>query len=775
MLWVTQQGSPAAQASARANPGDNLPIELTSFIGREDVCSDIHLLLADHRLVTLTGVGGVGKTRLALQTAAQLTGSYADGVWFVDLAHNVQPDLVSHMIATTVGVYEEPGRPVVNTLTDALRGRELLIVLDNCEHVVEACARTTQRLMQACARVRILATSREPLGVPGEMTRRVQPLNAVDPSRSQQLALVMECEAVRLFEDRARLVQPGFTVTQDNGPAVAQICHRLDGIPLAIELAAARVGFLTPQDIVARLDGRFNLLTGGSRTRLERQRTLRALIDWSHDLLSREESALFRRVSIFNGGWTLEAAEAVCAAEPLEASNILADLAALVNKSLVVAEEQPSGHMRYRLLETLRAYAAEKLANSGEYLTTARRHAGYYVDRIEAVDQVRITDWPAWRDRGWPWIHAEIPNVRSILDRSRAGEVDAGGIEEWALRICASTWWFWCMHDQWFEAWHAVTTQLNSLPYRMTPVRFWVTWFAGITAGVLGTFEESGRLLAEARATAIQLGDDQLLAAAEGALGQDLLHQGRLVEAQELTDQALDRARQVGPQHYLPIFLYNAGWTALRQGRLDDARNHLDQSIAIGRAIGDEFALGIALPLRATVSILGNDSSVGAELLTEAKQLSDAVPNRGLGIAIVGLGRLSLLNGDAAGAARQFTSALDYAVRIGRRILVCEGLEGLAFVSEASGDAETAVRLLAATGSLRTTMYAGGAPDYRGRIEAQVTRLRQRLGDSDFQRAWLQGLELSVDEATSLAQTVATVVLGTDSSASAGDGNQPRP
>jgi predicted ATPase/class 3 adenylate cyclase len=344
---------------------NNLPVQATSFIGRERDIAEIQRLLSSARLLTLNGAGGVGKTRLALQAAADLLETYGDGVWLVELAPLADPDLVPQTVAFALGVREEPGRPFTQTLADYLRNKKLLLLLDNCEHLVDACARLADTLLRSCPDLQILATSREALGVPGERTYRLPSLGLPDPARLPPMDVLAQFESVRLFRERAQLHQPAFAVTAANAPALAQVCHRLDGIPLAIELAAARVRSLPVEQIAARLDDRFRLLTGGSRTALPRQQTLRALMDWSYGLLTDGEKTLLRRVSVFSGGWTLEAAETVCAGDGVDDWEILDLLTRLVDKSLIVYEER-DGEARYRLLETVRQYAQERLQESGE-------------------------------------------------------------------------------------------------------------------------------------------------------------------------------------------------------------------------------------------------------------------------------------------------------------------------------------------------------------------------------------------------------------------------
>ncbi|HET8678584.1 MAG TPA: adenylate/guanylate cyclase domain-containing protein, partial [bacterium] len=346
---------------------NNLPRHLTSFIGREREIADVKQWLLTTRLLMLTGSGGCGKTRLALQVGADLVEGFTDGVWLVELAPVSDPVLVPQTVASTLHIREEPGRPLLVTLTDHLGPKQLLLLLDNCEHVVEACAHLAEALLRACPRLRILATSRESLAIAGEMTWRVPSLSVPDPARLPSLERLTQYEAVRLFIERATAARPDFAVTQRNAPALAQICHQLDGIPLAIELAAARVKVLPVNQIAERLNDLFRLLTGGGRTALPHHQTLEAAMDWSYDLLSEPERVLLGRLSVFAGGWTLEAAEAVCAGDAVPSATFLDLLAQLVDKSLVMARvhDEPSVDGRYWLQEPVRQYATRKLQESG--------------------------------------------------------------------------------------------------------------------------------------------------------------------------------------------------------------------------------------------------------------------------------------------------------------------------------------------------------------------------------------------------------------------------
>src|SRR5713226_5481995 len=368
-------------------------------------------LLSSTALLTLTGSGGCGKTRLALQVAADLLEEYADGVWLVELAPLADPALVPQTVASALGVRDAPGRPLTATLTDYLRSKSLLLVLDNCEHLLEAGAQLADALLRSCPRLRLLASSREGLGIGGEQTYRVPSLSLPDARHLPPLERLRDFEAVQLFADRARLSQATFAVTQANALSVAQVCQRLDGIPLAIELAAARVKALSVEKLNERLDDMFRLLTGGSRTALPRQQTLRALIDWSYDLLSPSEGALLRRLSVFAGGWTLEAAEAVCAGEGVEEWEVLDLLTSLVEKSLVLYEER-GGEGRYRLLETVRQYARDRLLEAGEAEAVRGRHLGFVLRLAEEAEpKLSGPEQVVWLDR----LEAEHDNLRAAL------------------------------------------------------------------------------------------------------------------------------------------------------------------------------------------------------------------------------------------------------------------------------------------------------------------------------------------------------------------------
>ncbi|MGE5376018.1 MAG: adenylate/guanylate cyclase domain-containing protein, partial [Bacteroidota bacterium] len=417
---------------------NNLPAQLTSFIGRRKELEDVRKLLQHTPLLTLIGPGGTGKTRLSLQVAGEQLSQYLDGVWFVELAPIFDPLLVPRTTAIAIGLRDEPQRPVIEMLCDYLRDKTMLIILDNCEHLVDACAQMADKILHAAPHVRILTSSREALGIAGEVTYRVPSLELPRVDRLPSKDSLSQYEAVKLFIDRAVSAIPSFTVTNENAPFVAQICQRLDGIPLAIELAAAKVRVLSVEQIARRLDDRFRLLTGGSRTALERHQTLRAAIDWGYNLLPPMEQALFRRLSVFAGGWTLEAAESVCSDAFIHLDDVLDLLEHLINKSIAIAEETRH-ETRYHLLETMRQYANEKLVESGESETLHDKHLDYFLYLAETASLHLIRpEQLEWLSR----IEIDHENLRTALHWA-AGRPSA----EPALRLTGALGFYWNMHD----------------------------------------------------------------------------------------------------------------------------------------------------------------------------------------------------------------------------------------------------------------------------------------------------------------------------------------
>ncbi len=487
---------PLKSLDARPN---NLPIQLTSFIGREREIAEVKRLLGAARLVTLTGSGGAGKTRLALQVAAELLEQYPDGVWVIELAALSDHTLVPNAVMSTLNIPEQRGRPLTETLIEFLRPKALLLIVDNCEHLLTACAELTGSLLRSCPNLRLLATSREPLGIPGEIIWRIPSLSFPDSRSLPSLEHLTQYEAVRLFAERAATSAPGFGMTADNVPAVVQVCQRLDGIPLAIELAAARVKVLAVEQIANRLDDRFRLLTGGARIVLPRHQTLLAMMDWSYEVLSEKERAVLRRLSVFAGGCTLEAVEGICSGNGVAATDVLNVVAQLVDKSLVVVETRGE-EARYRLLETVRQYARDRLAESQEMTEVQTRHLDWYRALAEqAAPKLRGSDQKAWLER----LEMEHDNIRAALDWS--GKL-VGGAEA-GLRLAGSLSWFWFMHGHMNEARQWLERALSAGTHGSASARAKVLAGTGIIARRQGDYNRGQAALEESLILLRELGD----------------------------------------------------------------------------------------------------------------------------------------------------------------------------------------------------------------------------------------------------------------------------
>ncbi len=516
---------------------NNLPRQLTSFIGREKEMAEVRRLLSGASLVTLVGSGGAGKTRLALQVAADVVNDYPGGVWLAEFAPIADPALVPNAVASVLNVPEQPGRDMTETLVDFLRPKALLLLLDNCEHLLPACRALAAALLRKCPQVSILATSREGLGVPGEILWRVPSLTVPEDIRhlppSEELVLY---DAVRLFVDRAVASTPGFTVTNENAPAVAQVCQRLDGIPLAIELAAARVKVLAVDQIAARLGDRFRLLTGGSPSLLPRHQTLRGAIDWSYRLLSETEQVLLWRLSVFAGGWALDSAESVCAGGSVDAASILDLLTSLVDKSLVLAETH-RGEARYRLLETVRQYARDRLVEAGEDAEVRTRHRTWCVALAErGAAELRGPRQRIWLER----LEREHDNLGAAL---AWGRDDPGGADAMLRLAGALGPWFWWFRGYWGEARRWLEEALNDrrdAPRTLLPV---VYYCATYYAWRLGDHERAKMLAEEGLAVARDLGDKSNSAFLLSQLGIVAMLQKTYAEAGELFEESVRVAR----------------------------------------------------------------------------------------------------------------------------------------------------------------------------------------------------------------------------------------
>jgi non-specific serine/threonine protein kinase len=725
-------GAPLARDGRPARQGwpHNLPHPLTSFIGREREIAEARRLLDTTRLLTLTGAGGVGKTRLGHQVATGLVDAFQSGVWLVELAGLADPTLVPQAIATVLGVDEEPGRPLTETLAGALSDEQLLLVPDNCEHLIEACAELADALLRACPGLRILATSRQPLGIAGETTFRVPSLAlsappwtptasapgeaelgepiAGPPPSPEWIEAPPEPEAVHLFVERARAAVPDFTLTDRNASAVEQICRRLDGIPLAIELAAARIAVLSPEQIAARLGDRFHLLTGGSRTALPRYRTLRALIDWSHDLLDEPEKVLLRRLGVFAGGWTLEAAEAVCAGADLASKDVLDLLSGLVAKSVVLVGEA-GDEARYGFLESLREYAAETLRDAGEETTLHERHCAWLLELAERAEpDLSGRDAVRWLDR----LEQERENVRAALTRSIEREMAEVG-----LRLAGALTQFWLVRGPYREI-RGTLAELLKLPAareRSGPIlaaRAKALLAAGRLAMRQGDRTEAEVHFHEALEISRQLGDRRSLAIAQFSIGHVARVRGEYAAARSHHAEALQAFEALGDAHWLANTHHDLGLAAYFEGDLETARQQYEATLALSQRLGDEAGIASAL----------ND-----------------------------LGEVACLRGEREEARALQGASLTMARKIDDKKLIAMTLAALAGIAVAQGKPTRGLRLAAVVTALDEATGQRHSPAWHAMLDRWLEPARRAMSAEACAAAEAAGRAMPLDEAIEYA------------------------
>ena len=724
---------------------NNLPQQLTSFIGREREIAEIEALLVKAWMLTLTGSGGSGKTRLCLQVAADSLEQFPDGAWFVELAPLADPVLVPQTVASVLGLKEEPGKPITQTLTEHLKRKRLLLLLDNCEHLLDPCAKVADALVRQCPGVQILVSSREALGVAGEQTYRVPSLSLPDRKKVQTPTTLSQFESVQLFIARALLVRPNFQVTNQNAPAVASLCWHLDGIPLAIELAAARVRTLSVDEIDAKLDQRFRLLTGGSRTALPRQQTLRSLIDWSYDLLHEREKLLLQRLSVFAGGWTLAAAEQVCVGEGMEDWEVLDLLTSLADKSLVVAEEK-DGHSRYRLLETVRQYARERLLEGEGGKAVRERHRDTFLALVEEAEPKLLgAEQAEWLQR----LEEEHENLRAALDWSVAEAGSAGG-----LRLCGALLRFWATRGHLSEGREWCVRVLGKAgSEERTQQRAKALNVAGVLAYYQGDYHAARARYEESLAILRQLGDRKGTASALNNLGNVTGEQGDNSAARALHEESLAIRRELGDRSGIATSLGNLGIVACDRGDFASARARHEECLAIRRELGDRGGIANSMHNLGLVAYYQGDYPGARSLYEECLANWREMGYRfGMAVALSNLGNLVFAQGEypAAGALHQEGLLIRRA--LGDRRGIAYSLEGLASVVAARDSSLHAAGIWGAAERLREEIGSPLSPNERPRYDRHVVAARAALGDdAAFDRAWQGGRELMLEQAIELA------------------------
>ena len=741
-----QQEFPALKSLTHKS--NNLPTQLTSFIGRERELDEAQSILENARLLTLIGPGGTGKTRLSIQLGAQLLSNFKDGVWLVEFAPISDPSLVMQTIASVFDIGEVPGAPLKMLVHDFVREKHLLLILDNCEHLVEASARVADEILHVAPKVKIIVSSREALGINGETVYRVPSLSTPNQDEVTKEA-ALGFESVMLFVERASASNPKFHLTDENASFVAQICSRLDGIPLAIELAASRITVFSPEQIAKRLDDRFKLLTGGSRTALPRQQTLRALIDWSYGLLSEGEQPLLRRLSVFAGGWTFEAAETIC-----NNVDVLEHLPQLVNKSLVTVNDE-GGEPRYFLLETIRQYAREKLLEGGEGEGTRERHLAYFLEMAETAFPEMLT-----REKELQWIRKleiEYDNIRVAINWGIANNPIA------TMRLVRSLTYLFIVTSYAMEGhrWgKAVLEQVNLL----------------VANGKILTAEEEihmARLIAAMSIMSFSMGDNQATA----------------MEA----EQATTLLRTLGDKWTLALTLAYHSAGKLATGKFKEAIASVDEVLELAEELGDNYILASALSAASGVEFMvRRDFDKTDALLEKAGELFKEHGSRwSYAITVYGFGSLLRLQGrfqkarekykiametmqamdsmrnvvmiksDLAHILRQegnypeaissYRETINEWQRMGHRAAVAHQMECLAFMAKSQEQVEKATKLLGAAEALRQKIGIAMAPYEREEYEREVADLKANMDGKEFASLWAEGRSLSMEQAIQFA------------------------
>ena len=722
---------------------NNLPIQLTSFIGRELEMAEIKDLLFKTRLLTLTGVGGSGKTRLAEQVGTELIEKFADGVWIAELAPLADPTFLVPAVSSAVGYREASGRPILDVLIEYLRPKKLLLLLDNCEHLIAQCAEFADRLLRACSQVRILATSREPLAITGETIYGVPSLSQPDVHHLPPFESVLEYEAVRLFIERAMSVSPNFILTKDNAHAISKICYHLDGIPLALELAAARVRALSIEQIMTRLHDRFSLLTAGSRTALPRHQTLRALIDWSYGLLSEKERVLLRRLSVFTGDWSIDAAEKVCTDGEIESSEVLELLLQLVDKSLVAAEES-NEKTRYRMLATIREYASEKMAESGEFDTFSRHHAEFFLTLAEQAEpKLTSVDRALWLNR----LEVEYDNIRGALQWIIRHEKAVPG-----LRLGGALWRFWEVRGHWTEGRNLLAAVLAIAgEYGSSSARAKALQGTGVLAFYQRDYASAKNLFEESLALFRKSGDNRGTAWVliyQGWMAND---SGNFELALALLNDSLALFRKVGDKQGIAWSLCRLGLVAVFQGDYSTARPLIEESLALSREVRDPVETGFSLFMLSIVELSQGDLSSARVLGVESEKINRSLGNRrNLAYSLQNLAVIEGFEGNVVKARSLLKESLTYFSELGDSWACLTALAWFAIVAEGALQPERAVRFGGAVAALHDKIGGVFPAGLQSLLGPTLESARSAHG-AEAESEWEYGRTMTMEQAIEYA------------------------
>lgn len=725
----------------------NLPYQLTNFIGRDREITEIKSLLSNARLVTLTGAGGSGKTRIATEIASRILDEFPDGVWLVDFVPIREPGLIQQIIASVLGIQEEPGRALIKTLKDYLYAKKLMLLFDNCEHLISGCAQTADMLLQVCPHLYILATSREPLGIAGENLYKVPTLSLPNVENDTSLDMLAQSESVQVFLDRVRMVKSDFRLTLKNASALAQICRRLDGMPLAIELAAARVRTLDVEHIASHLDDRFALLSSGNRSALPRHQTLRAAMDWSYDLLSENEKTLLARLSIFAGSWTLEVATEVCLVNLEHEKDVLNLLLNLSDKSLVISEEQ-NGETRYRFLETIREYALEKLSESGEEESLQRRFLDFYTNLAKQAElNYRNKEQLHW----FRLMEEERANLRAAFDYG----LHKNDFES-VKHLIGTAFWLWFFRGSWSEGQFWVESALAKSPKGQDEPEARLLMALGLFHYLQDNYPQAEIALSQSMAIWYELRDpwwSAFVLVFIGLIKRSYDHQA----ATDLFRESLEYARKSNDSWILAYVMWTIGENELFLENLAEARRFLSESLQFSQIIGDKL-------LRTEVlRVIGETRDAEGEYFDAIRFYEESLGIMQLfgittNIATLynDLGRAAQLSKETDLAAHYFTQAMEWSLRQGKKSSIVLAIAGLGAVAMARGQTRRAVCLFASSTYLSANIGAKSYLFEEGNRQAKwlsgILRSAQaELSEEDFLTANAEGQAMTLERSVSYA------------------------
>ena len=741
--------------SQKKIPLHNLPAPLSSFVGRERELAEVRQLLSDHRLVTLTGAGGSGKTRLALKIAAEVLSEFEHGIWFVELASLSDSAFLPQTIASTMGVREGTGQALMDILQEFLATRELLLVLDNCEHLIAACAAIAEALLRNCPELKILATSREVLTIPGEVAWTVPPLSLppqhpwINPASARNaLALYEESESVQLFVSRARAATADFKLTAENGAWVAEICRRLDGMPLAIELAAARVRSLSVQQIAQRLDDRFQLLTSGSRTAPPRHQTLASTLDWSYALLSEQEQKVLQRLSVFAGGATLEAAEAICRGQGVPAVEVLNLLSQLVDKSLIVVDKPPQGETRYRLLETIRQYAHGNLVQSGEEELSKDLHLAFFVQWAEkAAPLLSGAEQLQWLDS----FEAEHDNLRAALEWCKVAQKRADVV----LRLVVACARFWRLRGYLGEGRLQISMALpEAAVQQKTEMYARALYWEAALAYLQSDYPATRRLAEKSLALWQELGLQNHVGRADtlDLLGELATEEGNYTTAPGLFEEALEIYRKLEDPRGIGDMLMQLGWAYMRMGMYARVGPYMGEALFLFREIGNASGTGFVLGGLGELAIRQGRYEQAERFLQDSLAVREKHGHKwGMAASLGSLGWVALRQQDFKRVRALLRESLALRQELSDKGGIAWCLEKLAETKYRQSQHREAAKIFGFAELLRAPIGSVIDPADQPEYEHIVSDLRSALGAEDFAALWAEGAAMPAEAVIELA------------------------